>query len=205
MSYKKISTITILLLAAGESSRLGEPKQLLNFDGKMLLQHFIDISINSLAESVILILGAYGQTIQNKLDAQKIHVVHNLNWKDGLSSSISVGLNCALELNPQTEAVVLVLCDQPYLTTAILNEIINKHINSDKPIVNCQYSYTNGPPTLFHKRMFSHLRDLESSHGAKSVVSKFIQEVASIEFPNGHIDIDTRTDYTNFIFNYVDS
>ena len=161
----------------------------------------IDIATASDAEKTVLVLGANAKKIRNHIDLHDIFVVQNHMWKDGLSYSIRTGLETMLQINPQVEAVILMLCDQPFLSAEVLNEIITKHIETGKEIVNCCYDLSFGPPTLFYKSMFPRLMQLTSSHGAKSIVQECPQNVTHVDFPKGNIDIDTTADYQSFLQN----
>lgn len=186
--------ISLILLAAGESSRLGTPKQLLMYKGKNLMQHTIDLA-QTLGMETVIVLGAFKEEILGQVDVLGIEVVENMNWSEGLASSIRCGLRSVLETNPETEAVILVLCDQPFLTAEILREIIEKYYSSGQSIVHCSYGDVSGPPTLFHKSLFPYLMELKGGQGAKKVVGMFPDQVAYVDFPKGKLDIDTTADY----------
>lgn len=194
MRHKTFGNISLILLAAGESSRLGTPKQLLVYKGKNLMQHTIDLNQTRCLEMVI-VLGAFKKEILAVVDILGIEVVENVNWSEGLASSIRCGLSSVLETNPETEAVILVLCDQPFLTAEILHEIIEKYHSSGQSIVHCSYGDVSGPPTLFHKSLFPYLMELKGGQGAKKVVEMFPDQVAYVDFPKGKLDIDTAADY----------
>ncbi len=203
MLITKVVNTGIIILAAGESSRLGSPKQLLEFNNKYLLQYIIDISLASLTENVVLVLGAYENKIKTLLDLKNIKSIHNPNWKVGMSSSIQCGLEAILKINPDIETVVFVLCDQPYLSTTILNEIITKHLETGTEIVNCHYTDSFGPPVLFHKCLFKYLKLLKGNEGAIGVVKQFHEKVSHVNFPKGDSDIDTMSDYHKLLQNYA--
>ncbi|MBC7884421.1 MAG: nucleotidyltransferase family protein [Saprospiraceae bacterium] len=195
MLHKISSTTGIIILAAGESSRLGSPKQLLDFKGKYLLQHIIDVAKDSLAAYMVLVLGAYAEEIEARLELNKVDVIHNGAWKEGLSSSIRCGLEAMVQTHPETETVLFLLCDQPFLTTSVINQIIAKYIESGKGIIASDYGQASGPPALFHKSMFAFLMQLNGNQGAKSIMLQFPEELAYADFPEGKIDIDTVSDY----------
>lgn len=195
MAINKIVNSGIIILAAGESSRLGSPKQLLLFNKKYLLQHIIDISADSLAENIVLVLGAFSLDIKKLINFSNVQSIDNSNWQDGLSSSIVCGLNEMLKINPSVETIILVLCDQPYLSAYILNEIFTKHIETNAEIVNCNYGNAIGPPVLFYKSLFPKLKLLNGNEGAKSIIKQNFGKVSEVIFPEGNIDIDTISDY----------
>ncbi len=198
MLKTKFYNISLILLAAGESSRLGTPKQLLMYKGKNLLQHTIDMTL-TLGMDTFIVLGAYGEKIQNQVNTFDAKIVENEEWNEGLSSSIRKGLEAVLNSNPDTEAVILLLCDQPFLSAEILRQILEKYHDTGLPIVHCHYGEASGPPTLFHRSMFTYLLELKGGQGAKKVVDRFPDQVAFIDFPHGSLDIDTPEDYQQLI------
>ncbi len=199
MKHKKAPKTSIIILAAGASSRLGSPKQLLEVHGSYLLQHIAEVSAASDADHVVVVLGAHHHLIESIIDLSRVQIVLNPLWEEGLSSSICCGLETVLTVYPKTEAVIFVLCDQPYLTTPILNELMLRQAETNKSIIQCRYSQAIGPPTLFYKDMFPHLMQLRGSQGAKSVANQFREEVAYVSFPDGDTDLDTASDYTQYL------
>ncbi len=197
----KIKNTGIIILAAGESSRFGSPKQLLLINQKYLLQHIIDISVTSFAENIVLVLGAYSNDIKSLIELNNVHIIDNDNWKNGMSSSIICGLDEMLKIHPEVEKIMFLLCDQPYLNTSLINDIFSKQIDTGAEIVNCNYGSTFGPPVLFYKSLFPYLKLLKGNDGAKSILYQFPEKVSEIIFPKGTIDIDTQLDLQNLIQN----
>ena len=185
----------IVILAAGSSSRLGRPKQLLEFDGTTLLSHATVEAANSKADSVVVVLGADAGLIVNEIDGDIVYVVENKNWREGMASSIRLGLNTLLSQTPSINAVILMVCDQPYISSSILNELIATQQKTTKPIVACNYGETTGPPALFHKSIFDELMQLKGDIEARKIIQQHKNNVATILFTGGKIDIDTIKDY----------
>jgi molybdenum cofactor cytidylyltransferase len=188
-------TIGIILLAAGESSRLGKPKQLLAYAGKALLQHSLQVAGDSIAHPTIVVLGAHADIIKKEIDFNMAHVVINEAWQEGMASSIRCGLKLLMEIDPLSDGVILMVCDQPFTNSQLVNTLIQVHEKSGKPIIACSYSNTLGPPSLFHKGLFPELLQLKGDIGAKSIIRKYADEVEVVSFPKGSEDIDTRTEY----------
>jgi molybdenum cofactor cytidylyltransferase len=195
---KKINT-SIVILAAGESSRLGQPKQLLRYNEKFLLQHIVDESCRSTADKILVVLGAFAVDIERCIDFGEVTVVHNQYWKTGMSTSIVSGLAEMLKINPLLESVIFVLCDQPQVTSELLNEILAKHFETGAEIVSCNYGNTSGPPVLFHKNLFQYLKELKGDVGAKSVMMRYSEKVSEVLFSEGRLDIDTLADYQKLL------
>ena len=189
------NTIGVIILAAGSSSRLGEPKQLLEHHGKSLLQKAIDAAINADANPVIVVLGANADRIAKEINKSKIQVIINSEWEEGMASSVRVGLNEVLFIAPSTEAVILMVCDQPYISPDLIKDLINTHKQSRNPIVSCSYGEAIGPPALFHRSLFNELMELNGDVGARRIIQRHSDEVATVSFIKGKIDIDTKEDY----------
>jgi molybdenum cofactor cytidylyltransferase len=191
----KEEQVGIILLAAGGSSRLGKPKQLLLYKGQTLVQNTLSVALTSNAQSVIVVLGANADILQTEITNGKIHVVVNDDWQEGMGSSIRTGVKAITEINPSTEGVILLVCDQPFINSALLNNLITAHQKTGKEIVACTYGNTFGPPVFFHQSLFSELLQLKGDTGARSIVQKHLDNMEAIPFPEGIFDIDTEGDY----------
>ncbi|GAA4306619.1 nucleotidyltransferase family protein [Compostibacter hankyongensis] len=189
----------LILLAAGASARLGSPKQLLPYAGKTLLQHAIAAATGSDAMPVIVVLGASANLIRPGISRDPVHIVTHAAWKAGIGSSIKAGLAAFIEKAPQAEGVILMLCDQPFADSALLNSLIRKKQESGKKIIVSAYENTLGVPVLFDKAFFPVLTELEDEAGAKKLLQRYPEAVASVPFPGGGIDIDTRSAYDALI------
>ncbi len=187
--------IGIVILAAGASTRMGTPKQLLRYQERSLLRHTVEVAIASICRPIVVVLGAYAQLIQPEISQLPVQIVENLQWNQGMSSSIRVGIGKLKTSNPEVEAVIITLCDQPFISTEIINQLALTYHSTNQPIIACEYAETLGVPALFSDRLFSELMTLKSSEGAKQVIKKHFQEVFSISFPEGATDIDTPKEY----------
>ena len=185
----------IVILAGGASTRLGKPKQLLQYHGKTLLSHAVNEAINAKADAVVVILGKNADLFQNEIDKEDVHVVINKDWKEGMASSVRLGLDTLLKIKPYIDAVIFMVCDQPYISSSVLNQLITKQQKTTKQIVTCNYGESIGPPALFHKKYFRELAKLNGDVGARNIIEQNMHDVATIPFPEGKIDIDTEEDY----------
>ena len=193
------ANIGVVLLAAGKSSRLGSPKQLLSYGGQTLIEHMLDIAGNSKAKPVIVVLGAKADSIGSKIDNNSATLVVNESWQEGMASSIRTGIKNLMQGDPRTAGAILMVCDQPDVTSQLINDLIDAHHQTGKPIITCSYADTFGPPTFFHKSIFPDLLQLKGDVGARSVLQQHVKEVESIAFPTGSRDIDTKADYEELI------
>ena len=190
-----VTNCGIVVLAAGASTRLGKPKQLLPYQGKSLLQHVVDAAVNSKANPVIVVLGANADLVSTEIDKIKVHVIENSEWEEGMASSIRTGLNTLLKISPVVDAVIFMVCDQPFVSAVVLDDLITTYLKTGKPIVTCNYGEAIGSPTLFHKSLFAELMQLKGDAGARKIIQTHNDEVATVLFVKGNIDIDTKEDY----------
>src|ERR1700750_3077216 len=106
-----VKNFSAIILAAGRSRRLGRPKQLLQYHGKTLLQHAVDIAKQAGIPSVVVVLGSDEELIRRTTDRSGVTVVSNVNWKDGMASSIVCGIDTLKSMEPPADAAVLMVCD----------------------------------------------------------------------------------------------
>ena len=194
------SAYGIIILAAGNSSRLGEPKQLLKFNGKSLLRHVAEESVAAATAPVVVVTGSNHKTIGDEVAEFPVMLAHNPSWQQGMASSISVGLNALLKISPKLHGVIITVSDQPFITSALFQKLIITGENT-KCIVASAYDNTLGTPVLFQNQHFEHLLNLKGSEGAKKLLKKFEDDVTEVLFELGRIDIDTKEDYDNLLTN----
>lgn len=185
----------IVLLAAGESSRMGRPKQLLRFEGKSLLGHAVQVALDTVQEPVIVVLGANAPLFLPELDKQPVHTVLNPDWTEGMASSIRLGLSALLERDSSVDAAVFMVCDQPFMSSALLKELIAKRKDTGKAIIASTYGNTAGTPAVFNKSIFPELLALAGDTGARKLIRQHPDLLATVPFLLGNIDIDTPQDY----------
>ncbi|MDZ8187010.1 MAG: nucleotidyltransferase family protein [Nostoc sp. ChiSLP02] len=187
--------IGIIILAAGASKRLGQPKQLLTYQSKSLIRHTAEVAINSQCQPIVVVLGAYFETIEPHLIDLNIQIVYNQQWSTGMASSIRSGLNAIETRAPEIEAIVLMLCDQPFVSLNLINRLISKYQTTNCNIVASKYAGILGVPALFNKKFFSQLALLQGDIGARKIIHQHYSSCSSIDFFEGVIDIDTLEDY----------
>jgi molybdenum cofactor cytidylyltransferase len=183
------------LLAAGGSSRLGKPKQLLLYNGKTLLQYGIESAIDTGTKPIIVVLGANADQLIRDINDKEVQVVVNKIWYEGMASSIRCGLQKLLEITPAVEAVIFMVCDQPFVTANLLENLVAKYKDARKPVIASSYKNGIGTPALFDKTIFAALLALKGDTGAKRIMKENPDWVDIVNFPLGNIDIDTDFDY----------
>jgi len=191
--------IGIIVLAAGSSSRMGRSKQLLEIDGQPLLCRCVDQALAANPSQVVVVLGANEKPHRELLEKLPVRIVSHFYWKTGMGSSIKTGLNYLIQSNGGIDAVILMVCDQPALTSEHLLKLIQKFHEKKKAIIASGYSKSNGVPVLFSRSFFSNLLLLNDDQGAKKIVQQFPDQVETVAFPKGSIDLDTEEDYQKFL------
>lgn len=184
-----------VLLAAGSSSRMGQPKVLLPFNGKTLLQHAIDEIKKVDGTELLVITGCYHLLLKDILEQQQIAFVENTNWRDGMGASIQTGMKHVMQFYPAATSVIILVCDQPFISAGLLYKLISAQMQTHKGIVAAAYNNTTGTPVLFHKKYFAALSLLNGQYGAKKLIQQMNDDVATVPFPAGAVDIDTMEDY----------
>lgn len=186
----------IIILAAGSSSRFGSPKQNLVYQGKTLLQRAIQTALTSACcDCAVVVLGANEGQIRPNISDQQINIIYNPDWQEGMASSIRLGIAQLLYLEPLVTSAILMLCDQPFVDPLLLYQLTERKTENDSGIVACEYKNTLGVPALFDKKYFLQLMKLTGSEGAKTVINANPEDVMSVPFSLGAIDIDTIEDF----------
>lgn len=186
--------IGVIILAAGSSSRLGYPKQLVKFKGKFLLQHSIDLAEAIGFNTKILVLGSKAEKIRKEIDPKKFKVVINEHWEEGMGTSISKGISEAVEKEKQLEHILIMLSDQPLISKDKIEELIKVQLNSHKQATFSEYTGDIGVPAIFSHELFSELIKLNGVQGAKKLLYNKDIRFQTIRIENGKFDVDTKTD-----------
>ena len=188
----------IILLAAGNSTRMGSPKQLLLYQGKTLLERIVDTSLQVFDNNkIILVLGANHSEIAFQIKDKITLISVNEEWESGMASSIKSGLQTLLNHFPEMERCFISVCDQPYLSSEVFIEMLKLADYSSKEIIAAEYAGTIGVPVLFSKKYFKKLLHLSGEQGAKKIIQQNMDDVNIFTFDEGAIDIDTPSDYEN--------
>lgn len=193
------TSIGILLLAAGASRRMGTPKQLLRIGEKTLVERAIDLAQAIDQQQTVVVLGANAQQIRPYISEKKVAIVMNENWEQGMGTSLKAGMEFFLAQKQKVEVIIIMVCDQPYLTAEKLQELIVKYEGSKAAIVATTYGGIKGVPTLFDTRIFPQLLTLNKDEGARKIIKQYQGEIATVDFPEGVIDLDTPTAYQAFL------
>lgn len=187
--------VGLILLAAGGSSRLGHPKQLLPYRDRTLLRHAAETALASRCRPIVVVLGAQTNLLHPHLTGLEVLIANNPAWEQGMGSSIRAGLAVLETSAPDGAGVVLMLCDQPLITPASLDALVRSHADTGSPLVASEYGGTRGVPAFFSRALFPELHSLADAQGAKPIIARHASETIALPLPAGVWDVDTAADY----------
>jgi len=191
-----MNEVAAIIIAAGSSSRLGQPKQLLIFEGETLLQRAIRIASEAGASPVLVVLGAHREQIESHVDLSAVRHVHNPSWEEGMGSSIRAGLQALKEQEPDTAGVLLMVCDQPAVTAEHLGQMFDAFRQDPTTTIASVYAKRRGLPAIFPQQAFAHLLALRGDQGARGLLLDMHRTVTEIPLERGELDIDRPEDLT---------
>ncbi len=185
-----------VILAAGSSSRMGTPKQTLQFRGESLLRRAALAALGAGCAPVIVVTGANAGLSRRELKGLDVREVLNTLWETGMASSVRAGVETLVSDYAGVDAAVLLLCDQPHLTSEIIYGLVAAHRANGMPVVASTYGGSFGVPALFSRTLFAELARLEGAGGAKQVIKRHASEAHFLPFPDGDVDVDTPDDFS---------
>ncbi|MDR5709249.1 MAG: nucleotidyltransferase family protein [Armatimonadota bacterium] len=185
-----MSGLACVVLAAGSSRRMGQPKLLLRLGGKTLLRRAVETALG-VCGRVAVVVGPEADRMRAELQDLPVEVVENPEHELGLSTSLRRGIEAVAE----AEAVLLLLADQPALTPQHLQRLVETWRRSGARIVACTYRGTVGPPTLFHRTLLPELKALRGDVGAKPILEAHRDEAIFVPLEEAALDVDTPEDW----------
>lgn len=188
-----------VILAAGSSSRMGSPKQTLQFKGNSLLRRAALAALGASCSPVVVVIGANADSCRRELDQLAVREAFNPNWETGMASSIRAGIEELVSMEPDAAAAVILLCDQPHVTSEVVSSLISTRQATGKSIIASAYGGSFGVPALFSKTLFPELTTLEGRSGAKEIIKKHVSSAHLLPFPQGEVDVDTPEEFSRLI------
>jgi molybdenum cofactor cytidylyltransferase len=187
-----------VILAAGASTRLGQPKQLLRIDGESLLHRTIRMAAEAGYNPIFVVLGYESDRMRQDISGLRSKIVLNPEWQSGMGSSLRCGITALMKENPLPERTLLLLSDQAKLSAGILSELMQRTAEGSSLVAASRYAGRLGVPAIFRKDLYPELLKVEGDQGARSVIEKYSHQTAVIDFPEGSVDIDTPQDLLAF-------
>ncbi len=186
--------VSAIILAAGESQRMGKPKQLLAFGGSTILEEVINNLLNSKVSEVVVVLGYEAEEIANKIARKPVKKIKNPNYWQGMSSSIRWGLT---SVDEKADAILIALGDQPLIPPIIFNRLIDEHYRNKKGITIPVYKGIRGHPIIFDIKYKKELMGLTGDIGGREIIGKHPEDVLEIEVDSESVikDVDDMEEY----------
>jgi molybdenum cofactor cytidylyltransferase len=184
-------SLHILVLAAGASTRLGQPKQLVKLGGRPVLHRVVSTAVGIAGHSVTVVIGAHAKDLSHLLGHSPASVIVNREWEEGMASSIRRGL---ASMPAGCDAVMILLGDQVAVTTDDLKRLVSSWKEQDSVIATATYERHVGVPAIFPRVCFSELAELRGDNGARLVLERNNYRLVRVPMPNAAVDLDTPED-----------
>lgn len=194
-STKPGSRFGLVILAAGASVRMGQPKQLLPLAGEPLLVRTVTAGLSADVWPVIVVLGAQAEIIRPLLAKLPVLVAENPAWAEGMASSLRTGIATLQQFSRSVEGAIVAVCDQPGFSSGTIAQLIARQQATGASIVAARYGGRNGVPSLFLRAQFAALTALTGEEGARTLVNQTSRDVATVDLPGLVTDLDTPEEY----------
>ena len=191
--------VSLILLAAGESRRMGTPKQLLSYKGNSLIRHAVTEVVKSNCDRIVVVLGTNSERISTEISDLPVCVTYNTQWQQGMSTSIATGIKALLQMKVNFEAIIIALADQPLITAQVYNRLIERYCQNQLKAVASNYSDTLGVPALFDHTLIPELLKMKQKGGAKQLLNQYSDRAFNLDLPEAAVDIDTPADYQKLL------
>lgn len=184
-----------LLLAAGTSSRMGQAKQVLDWHGQPLVRHIAQQALSSVLDGLVVVVGAAAAATRAALTGLELVIVENCDYASGQASSLQAGLAA---LPAATEAIVVLLVDQPLITPEIINTLVVAY--RAEPTVMAilpRYQGQRGNPVLLSRVLFAALQELKGDIGARELLQRYAAHIRWLDMDDPAVitDMDTPEAY----------
>lgn len=189
------SRFGVIVLAAGASTRMGQPKQLLPLAGQPLVVRAVEAALASSVWPVIVVLGAHADQIRPLLAKHPVLVVENPAWAEGMASSLRTGIATLQQFSRSVDGAIVAVCDQPGFSAEVITRLITAQQTTGRSIVAAHYAGRNGVPALFLRPHFAALAALTGEEGARLLVNRATEDLAVVDLPALAVDLDTPADY----------
>lgn len=182
--------VVAIVLAAGSSSRMGRPKQLLPVDGTPMVRRVAEAALASRVRQTIVVTGAAREQVEDALAGLPLHLVYNPDYLEGLSTSLRAGLRAA---RPEMDAAIILLADQPFVDAAVIDALIDLYEAAHGRIVRPRYGGQPGNPVLWDRSLFDALMAQEGDQGGRQLLQEHASEIVWLDLPDPRLQLDVDT------------
>ena len=186
--------IAAVVLAAGASTRLGQAKQLVRVEGESLLRRTVRMALEAGCSPVVAVLGFEAERMRAELEGLDAVVAMHPGWAKGMGSSLRCGVEAVCRMDPVPDGALVLVCDQPRLTTETLRVLLRRHRAGAAQITASAYAGRMGVPAVFARTLFAELLRLDGDQGARNLILDHAQEAEGIPWPEGTVDLDAPED-----------
>ena len=185
VNQAKINTgISAIILAAGESKRMGKPKLMLPFGKVSMIEMVVTNTLHSAIDKTLVVLGANKPAIENLLQEYPVEIVFNENYKRGMFSSVQLGIQAIPEIS---EAVMVLLGDQPMIGNTIMNQLIKTYKDSKKEIIVATFNKMRGHPILLGHKYVEIINNFPTEKSLKDILQEYSWDIEEMETGNPEI------------------
>lgn len=195
--------IGAIILAAGQSARMGKPKLFLPYLNTPLIYYPVSLAVAQKFNPIIVVGGKYSKRLQLDLSefSKQISIIHNPQYETGMSSSLKSGINA---IDAEVDGVFIFLGDQPLLSIDVVDELIHVYKQNKvkgAKIIRPRYAMQPGHPIFFEKSLFQEFQALSGDEGGKSIIKANEDKLLYVDFENTklNLDIDTPQEYESLI------
>jgi molybdenum cofactor cytidylyltransferase len=197
---KSASRVGAVVLAAGSSSRMGEPKQLLQLADCTILEQTLENLQAACVDEIVLVLGFSAEAIRHRianLPMKNLKIVFNADYSQGIATSLRVGLAVLDENIKNIDAALIVLSDQPFIRAETFDRIIDEYRRSEAQIVIPMFQGVRGNPVLLHRSVFQEVMALQGDAGCRAIFGNYSNGIRKVEMDDIGVllDIDSKEDY----------
>ncbi|MCW8871740.1 MAG: nucleotidyltransferase family protein [Xanthomonadales bacterium] len=188
-------SLGVVLLAAGPSTRLGQPKQLVEVGGECLVSHAARLALSLDPTFVTVVTGCEADRIEAELEQLPVGVVYNRNWSSGMGASINCGVR---SIHKGVEGVLVMVCDQWRLEESDLERLFSAWSSDISRIVVASWkeetAFVSGPPVIFPRKLIPELKSMQENRGARQLIDRYMDLVDYVEMENAAHDLDRPED-----------
>lgn len=182
--------ISALILAAGMSSRMGAPKQLLRLGGRSLIRIVTQNVMASAVDEVLVVTGCMADEVGREIKDLPVKIVYHPEYEKGQGDSLAAGVK---EINPQTDTLLIFMCDQPLITPGIIDHIITEHKKDRCKALRPAFKGRPGHPVLFTEAVLEELKALAGDEGARGLLVRLGKEARELPVPWEEVVLDIDT------------
>ena len=183
-----------IILAAGASTRMGTPKQLLEVEGRPLLVRAVEAALASAAWPVVVVLGAHAEKIRPVLARLPVLIAENPAWAEGMAASIRTGITTLSQFSRALDGALIALCDQPAFSADNIAQLVAAQRATGRTIAAARFNRRHAAPALFLREHFATLATLTGEEGARALLKAEPSRIASVDLPALAVDLDTPAD-----------